>query len=135
MTHSPRITAMGLRNFLANRGMPTGGIDLPAALTVLANGGVLVDVRTLPEYEAGHAPGAHLVEAKELVDDPFTAVYGDDPLAEPDPHFVLVCDTGFRSGHLVQAIRDKGYDADFLTGGLRAWREGGEILIPGPPRH
>lgn len=125
---------MGLRNFLTNRGMPSGGIDLPTALTTLANGGVLVDVRTLREYEAGHAPGARLVEPKELSADPFTAIYGDDPLAEPDPHFVLICDTGFRSGHLVQAVRDKGYDCDFVTGGLRAWRDAGEILIPGPPR-
>lgn len=126
---------MGLRNFLTNRGMPTGGLELAEALNVLANGGILVDIRTPGEYEAGHAPGARLVESKDLVADPFTAVYGDDPLAEPDPHFVLVCDTGFRSGHLVGAVREKGYQADFLTGGLRAWREGGEILIPGPPRH
>lgn len=126
---------MGLRNFLTNRGMPTGGLGLAEALNVLANGGILVDIRTPGEYEAGHAPGARLVEPKDVVADPFTAVYGDDPLAEPDPHFVLVCDTGFRSGHLVGAVREKGYQADFLAGGLRAWREGGEILIPGPPRH
>jgi len=126
---------MGLRNFLTNRGMPPGGLGLAEALNVLANGGILVDIRTPGEYEAGHAPGARLVEPKDLVADPFTAVYGDDPLAEPDPHFMLVCDTGFRSGHLVGAVREKGYQADFLAGGLRAWREGGEILIPGPPRH
>lgn len=86
------------------------------------------------EYEAGHAPGSRLINPKELIADPFTAVYGDDPLAEPDPHFVLVCDTGFRSGHLVDRVREKGYTCDFLASGLRAWRAGGEILIPGPPR-
>ncbi|WP_130864584.1 rhodanese-like domain-containing protein [Acidipropionibacterium timonense] len=125
---------MGFRDFLARRGMPEGGIDVPAALLALANGGVLVDVRTRGEYEAGHAPGSRLVSPKELLADPFTAVYGDDPLAEPDPHFILVCDIGLRSGHLVQPIRDKGYDADFIAGGLGAWRAAGEILIPGPPR-
>ncbi|MDU5340684.1 MAG: rhodanese-like domain-containing protein, partial [Cutibacterium avidum] len=44
------------------------------------------------------------------------------------------CDTGFRSGHLVDRVREKGYTCDFLASGLRAWRAGGEILIPGPPR-
>jgi rhodanese-related sulfurtransferase len=45
-----------------------------------------------------------------------------------------VCDTGFRSGHLVAPVREKGYNCDFLASGLHAWRAGGEILIPGPPR-
>lgn len=126
---------MGLRNFLTNRGMASGGIDMAEVLKALSEGGVLVDVRTRREYEAGHAPGARLVDPKALVHDPFTAVYGDDPLAEPDPHFVLICDTGFRSGHLVAPVREKGYRCDFLTGGLLAWRDAGEILIPGPPRH
>ena len=85
---------MGLRDLLMNHGMAEGGLDLPDVLNALATGGVLVDVRTSREYEAGHAPGARLVNPKELLADPFTAVYGDDPLAEPDPHFILVCDTG-----------------------------------------
>ena len=49
---------MGLRNFLTNHGMPSDGIDVPTALTALSKGGVLVDVRTVGEFEAGHAPGA-----------------------------------------------------------------------------
>ena len=111
---------MGLRDLLMNHGMAEGGLDLPDVLNALAKGAVLVDVRTAREYEAGHAPGARLVSPKELLADPFTAVYGDDPLAEPNPHFILVCDTA--------------YNCDFLASGLHAWRAGGEILIPGPPR-
>ncbi|WGH45423.1 rhodanese-like domain-containing protein [Cutibacterium acnes] len=125
---------MGLRDLLMNHGMAEGGLDLPDVLNALAKGAVLVDVRTAREYEAGHAPGTRLVSPKELLADPFTAVYGDDPLAEPNPHFILVCDTGFRSGHLVVPVREKGYNCDFLASGLHAWRAGGEILIPGPPR-
>lgn len=125
---------MGLRDLLMNHGMAEGGLDLPDVLNALAKGAVLVDVRTAREYEAGNAPGARLVSPKELLADPFTAVYGDDPLAEPNPHFILVCDTGFRSGHLVAPVREKGYNCDFLASGLHAWRAGGEILIPGPPR-
>ncbi|PGX61307.1 rhodanese-like domain-containing protein, partial [Cutibacterium avidum] len=108
---------MGLRDLLMNHGMAEGGLELPDVLNILAKGGVLVDVRTPREYEAGHAPGSRLVSPKELIADPFTAVYGDDPLAEPDPQFVLVCDTGFRSGHLVDRVREKGYTCDFLASG------------------
>ena len=125
---------MGLRNFLTNHGMPSDGIDVPTALTALSKGGVLVDVRTVGEFEAGHAPGARWVDPKELLADPVSAVWADDPLAEPDPHFVLMCDTGLRSGHLAHAVREQGVRADFVTGGLLAWREAGEILIPGPER-
>jgi len=45
-----------------------------------------------------------------------------------------VCDTGFRSGHLVAPVRENGYNCYFLASGLHAWRAGVEILIPGPPR-
>ena len=93
---------MGLRDLLMNHGMAEGGLDLPDVLNALAKGAVLVDVRTAREYEAGHAPGARLVNPKELLADPFTAVYGDDPLAEPNPHFILVCDTGSGAGKGLQ---------------------------------
>jgi len=125
---------MSLRDRLLNRLLPEGGIDMDTVLALLASGGVLVDVRTQGEYEAGHAPGARLVDVKELGRDAMWAVYGDDPLAEPDGTFVLMCDTGLRSGHAVAAVRAQGRKAEFLTGGLRAWASAGQPVIPGPPR-
>lgn len=125
---------MGLRDIIRGAVQPSGGIDVNAALQVLSKGGVLVDVRTPVEYEAGHAPGSVLVDAKELSQDAFTAVHGDNPLAEPDTTFVLVCDNGLRSAGLVQAVRDQGYPAEFLQGGLVQWKADGQVLIPGPMR-
>ncbi|HSN43900.1 MAG TPA: rhodanese-like domain-containing protein [Propionibacteriaceae bacterium] len=125
---------MSLRDRLINRLMPEGGIDVEAALGLLAAGGVLVDVRTRPEYEAGHAPGARLVDVKELGRDAMLAVHGGDPLAEPDGTFVLICDTGLRSGHAVAMVRGQGLKAEFVTGGVRAWASAGQPVIPGPPR-
>ena len=113
---------------------PEGGIDVAAALDLLAKGGVLVDVRSLREYVAGHAPGARLVDPKLLVDDPWTAVHGDDPLAEPDGAMVFICDNGLRASLAVKAARAKGYRAEFVAGGVRGWRDAGQYLIPGPPR-
>ncbi|MGA4506811.1 rhodanese-like domain-containing protein [Propionibacteriaceae bacterium G1746] len=112
-----------------------GGIDVATALQLLAKGGVLVDVRTLREYEAGHAPGARLVDPKLVADDPWTAVHSDDPLAEPDGVMVFICDTGLRSSMAAKISRDRGYNAEFVANGLRGWREDGQYLIPGPPRN
>ncbi len=89
---------MGFRDYLSSKVMPSGGITVPEALHLLSSGGTLVDIRTRAEYEAGHAPGARLVDAKDLTRDAFGAVHGDNPLAEPDGVFVLICDTGLRSG-------------------------------------
>ena len=125
---------MGLRDYLTSKVMPSGGIGVPEALHLLASGATLVDVRTLGEYEAGHAPGARLVDPRELARDAFTAVHGDNPLAEPEGALILICDTGLRSGHLVRTVREQGFRAEFITGGLSAWRSEGQVLIPGPPR-
>ena len=113
---------------------PEGGIDVATALDLLAKGGVLVDVRTLREYTAGHVPGARLVDPKLLVTDPWAAVHGDDPLAEPDGVMVFICDTGLRSSLAAKLAKDKGCNAEFLDGGVRGWRDAGQYLIPGPPR-
>ncbi len=129
-------TAMGLRDFLRDKAMPSGGITVDQVLTTLSKGGVLVDVRTLREYEAGHAPGARLVEVKDLLEDPWLAVHAGDPFAEPHTPLVLICDTGLRSGMAAKQIltTPREYPVDFLAGGLRAWRHEGQLLLPGPPR-
>lgn len=125
---------MGLRDFLGQRVGPRGGIDVATALRLLSKGGTLVDVRTQGEYEAGHAPGSRLVAPEDLLRDAFDAVHGDNPLAEPDATFVLVCDNGLRSGGLVDAVRKQGYKCEFIQGGLLQWRADGQVLIPGPER-
>lgn len=116
--------------------MPAGGISVDETLATLSKGGVLVDVRTLREYEAGHAPGARLVEIKDLVEDPWMAVHAGDPFAEPNTPLVLICDTGLRSGLAVKQIltTPREFSIEFLAGGLRAWRQAGQLLLPGPPR-
>ncbi|GAB2489889.1 hypothetical protein GCM10027030_24980 [Luteococcus sediminum] len=125
---------MGLRERLINKMTPDGGISVDEALNLLAQGGVLVDVRGLKEYEGGHVPGARLVDVRALAENVMDAVYEGDPFAEPDKTIVLICDTGLRSGHAVKVVRDQGFTCEFVDGGLVAWRDAGQILIPGPPR-
>ena len=111
-----------------------GGIDVDASLQFLAKGGVLVDVRTTAEYVRGHAPGARLVDPRAVAKDAWGAVHGDDPLAEPDGTMVFICDTGLRSSMCAKVAREQGHAAEFIAGGVRAWRESGNFLLPGPPR-
>lgn len=125
---------MGIRDRLVNHLVPEGGISVDEALGMLAEGGVLCDVRTLAEYEAGHAPGSRLVDVRVLATSVMDAVYEGDPFAEADKPIVLICDTGLRSGHAVKHLVDQGFTGAFIAGGLRAWRDNGQILIPGPPR-
>lgn len=125
---------MGFRDRLIGKLMPSGGISVDEALNLLAQGGVLCDVRSLAEYEAGHAPGSRLVDVHTLSQSVMDAVYAGDPFAEADKPIVLVCDTGLRSGHAVKMVSEQGFRGEFIAGGLRAWRDSGNILIPGPPR-
>jgi len=117
------------------RRSPEGGIDVDKTLELLSKGGVLIDVRTLKEYVAGHAPGARLVDPKELAADPWPAVHGDDPLAEPEGTMIFICDTGLRSSLAARIAAEKGYASAFITDGLRGWVESGQYLLPGKPRH
>lgn len=125
---------MGLFDRMAAKLGPKGGISVDDALLLMTKGGVFVDVRTPREYEARHIPGAKLVDAKELAADPWTAVHGGNPLAEPDGVFVLVCDNGLRSSMLVDAVRSHDVQAEFLQGGMAAWVADGQVLISGPPK-
>lgn len=111
-----------------------GGIDADAVLDLLSKGGVVADVRTLPEYEAGHIPGARLVDPAEVHTDAWGAVFGDDPLVEPDATIVFVCDTGMRSSMAARAAKSQGHNAEFIGRGLAGWVKSGQYLLPGPPR-
>lgn len=123
---------MGFRDFI-NKRQP--GLSVDEALQALSKGSVLIDVRTQDEYEAGHAPGARPVDAKQLSgDDPLYAIYGDDPLAERDAAIVVICDNGLRSGIAAKRLMDAGFLAMNVAGGLFAWRASGQPVVPGPYR-
>lgn len=125
---------MGLRDRLINKMTPEGGISVDEALALMAKGSVMCDVRGLGEYEAGHVPGSRLVDVKVLAENVMDAVYEGDPFAEPDKPILLICDTGLRSGHAVKLVEAQGMKAEFVHGGLIAWKEAGQFLLPGPPR-
>jgi rhodanese-related sulfurtransferase len=82
-------------------------------------GPVLLDVRSPPEFAAGHLDGAINVPVTSLA----RALPG---LAlQPGRPVVAICLTAHRSIPAVRLLRRQGFDARQLAGGMRAWRSAG----------
>lgn len=80
-----------------------------------------VDVRRAHEYDAGHVEGAAWITLREL----------PARLAELDRSrpVVVVCQIGQRSGIAAGLLRENGFDAHNLDGGLEAWVAAGRTLV------
>jgi len=82
----------------------------------------LIDVRADHEWEAGRIPGATHIELNEIA-----------PRAselDPDRPVVLYCRGGGRSEMATSALREAGFDAVKLAGGIVGWAEAGSPLEP-----
>ena len=95
----------------------------PARARELIDSGVqVVDVRTAAEHAAGHIAGSAHLPLERL----------DDEADELDrSRAVLVyCRGGNRSGMAAEALRNSGWDAHSIDGGLEAWAAAGLPLEP-----
>ena len=79
----------------------------------------LVDVRELAEWTAGHAPNA--------VHIPLSQLHADRLPSARELH--IVCRSGNRSAHAVDALRPAGYDAHNVEGGMLAWSAHGLPVV------
>jgi rhodanese-related sulfurtransferase len=85
------------------------------ARKAVATGGraATVDLRDQDEFSAGHIPGAVNIPADEL-DDRLDELSQDEPV-------IVVCDEGKRSAEAAERLRERGYEAASVDGGMRAW--------------
>lgn len=82
-----------------------------------------IDVRKGFEYAAGHVPGAtHMT----LPDVPVRC--GELDASRP---VVVTCQIGQRSGLAADFLRERGFDAHNLEGGVEEWVEQGGALVAG----
>jgi phage shock protein E len=86
---------------------------LKALLEDRASGVLLLDVRTLEEFEAGHIPGAVLIPYDEL----------ETKFAEPDKGrpIVVYCRSGRRSAIAKNHLEEMGYANVSDFGGVSNW--------------
>ena len=76
----------------------------------------LLDVRTRGEFDRGHIEGAIHLPVTSLA-----GRIGDLPLRKDQP-VVAICLSAHRSIPAVRALREAGFDASQLRGGMNAWR-------------
>jgi rhodanese-related sulfurtransferase len=83
------------------------------ALELLDGDALLLDVRQVNEWEAGHAPMASLIPLAELT----------DHLEElPRDHLIIcACRSGGRSLRAATFLQENGFDVANLAGGMMAW--------------
>lgn len=82
-------------------------------------GQVLLDVREAQEWTAGHAPGAVHLPMGELHPDRLP----------PATTLLVICRSGNRSGRVVDALVNAGYDALNVAGGMGAWQAAGFPVV------
>lgn len=83
---------------------------------------LLLDVRQPEEYETSRLPGAVLIPLAELP--------GRMSELPKDRPVVVLCHHGMRSAHAVSRLREAGFDAVNLSGGIDAWSRDIDLTIP-----
>jgi DMSO/TMAO reductase YedYZ molybdopterin-dependent catalytic subunit/glyoxylase-like metal-dependent hydrolase (beta-lactamase superfamily II) len=99
----------------------TAQVSARAAVSLLAEGAVLLDVREPAEWRSGHAPQAMLIPMGEV-----QARRRELPGAQ---RIIVVCRSGGRSAAITGTLRTHGYDAVNLTGGMCAWTAAGLPVV------
>ena len=78
---------------------------------------LIVDVREFYEFDAGHIEGAEHIPLRQLPTK-------HEGLAKDRP-VVFACQIGQRSGLAADFLRERGWDAHNLEGGMEAWAAAG----------
>jgi glyoxylase-like metal-dependent hydrolase (beta-lactamase superfamily II)/rhodanese-related sulfurtransferase len=88
---------------------------------------ILLDVREKDAFAAGHIPGAQHLPRGQL------ELRVNKELPDPTQRILVCCEFGHISTLAAATLRELGYtQAAALDGGIKAWREGGLPLAPGP---
>ena len=83
---------------------------------------LLVDVRTVEEYESGHIPGAVLLPIAEIREGNVAEM-----LPDPEQCILLYCRTGRRAEDSAALLAGMGYTRLYSIGGIVDWP--GEVVI------
>jgi thiamine biosynthesis protein ThiI len=97
------------------RGLGPEELALPGLdLERIPEGAIAIDLRSRAEFESWHAPGALHLE--------FAQALRAWPSFDRAQRYVLYCEIGLKSAHLAERMREQGFEAHHIGGGLRALR-------------
>jgi rhodanese-related sulfurtransferase len=97
--------------FLWVRGGNTNGLE---ARRLVAEGALLLDVRSIGEFQAGHLDGAVHVPLHELEQ-------RSRELGPPERPIVVYCQSGVRSAQALRTLTRHGFQRVYNLGGLSNW--------------
>jgi rhodanese-related sulfurtransferase len=103
------------------------------AVQAIKDGARLVDIR--PEWQRvqeGEILGSLIVERNHLEWRLHPQSEARVPQAVAGQHWIVVCSEGYTSSLAAAALCSLGIAASDLIGGVRAWRDAGLPLAPGP---
>ena len=99
-------------------------VDPTAAVALINNDGVVVDLRGKEAFERGH-----IVNAKNI---PYDQLDAGKARLEPfrNKPVVAVCDAGMTSTRAVAALRESGFVSAYsLKGGMNSWTQAGLPVV------
>lgn len=101
----------------ANRGSEYEKITAEEAKKLIDSGkyGVILDVRTLEEYENGHIQGATLLPYDEII------TKADTVISDKDEVVLVYCRSGKRSAVASEELINLGYNKVYDFGGIIDW--------------
>jgi rhodanese-related sulfurtransferase len=97
--------------------------EVPAAEAIELAGTAawLLDVREVSEWDAGHAPQAHLIPMS-VIEQRWSEVPERQPI-------LVICHSGYRSFKVATALVAAGFDAKSVAGGMEAWQSAGGVVV------
>ena len=101
-------------------------VDPVAAVQLINNDGVVLDLRSNEAYSRGH-----IVNAKSIPFDELDA-HKNKINAFKNKPIVAVCEAGTTSTKAVASLRNAGFESVYgLKGGMNAWNEAGLPVVTG----
>ena len=98
-------------------------ITIDDALSRVAAGELLVDVREQDEWDTGHAPSAQFL--------PLSGIAERLDELPRDTEFLVICHSGGRSAKATAMLTAAGFTAVNVLGGMTAWREADGPVVAG----
>jgi rhodanese-related sulfurtransferase len=89
---------------------------------IAAEGAQAIDIRDKDAWLTGHVPGAVHAAGEQL----------DIRMADvpKDQRVIVVGEADDESVAVAESLRERGYDARAIEGGMQAWKDGGFTLQP-----